>query len=140
MTTPACNWTINLKPSRQLAQLLVVGHLVAAVSLLLVDIGWLWRLAGWSFVVLHGVYVWWDIRWLRRLTQLKYSDGQYQAFGSDGPCDEGQGAGYFVTPWLVILKVSVSGKARLLPLFRDSCNPDDLRRLRVFLRVSNSSN
>jgi hypothetical protein len=42
---------------------------------------------------------------------------------------------YLVTPWLVILNFRLEGRMRVIPvlIFRDSTNPERLRRLRVLL-------
>lgn len=139
MTTPACELRIDLTPSRRLVQLIICGHLAAAVSLFLVDIQHVWRFAGGVLIALHGCYVWWDSGWLRRLIQLKYLSGAYQLVTADGDCRETDGRAYLVMPWLVILEITIAGKPRLLPLMKDSCHPDDLRRLRVLLRVTHAA-
>jgi len=146
VTTRAFSQTLSLTvgPSRQLWLLIVVAHLVAILSLLLIDIPQTWRWAGWAIILVHAVHVWRDSQWLRDLRQVHYADGDFY-LSFDTHCFDNKRSGsdripalpdggHIATPWLVILSLKVSGKRRHLPIFPDACNADELRRLRVLLR------
>ncbi len=136
MTTRVFSQTLSLvvRPSRQFWLLVIAAHLVAILSLLLIDIRQPWRLLGWGIILVHAVYVWRDSVWLRELRQLHYADGDFYLCFDNDRIPALPDGGHIVTPWLVILSLKVSGKRRHLPLFPDTCNANDLRRLRVLLR------
>jgi toxin CptA len=136
VTTRVFNQTLSLAiaPSRQLWLLVIAAHLLAGLSLLLIDLNPPWRMVGWGITSLHALYVWRDSHWLRNLQQLQYAHGDFHLHFSGAKVPALADGNHLVTPWLVILSLKVSGKRRHLPLFPDACNADDLRRLRVLLR------
>lgn len=126
---------LELSPSRQWRVLQLAAHLSAGLGLLLIEMPIAWLLAGWLLVALHGLIVWHHTRWQRLIQKIRCDEGQYHLLLTDGQQQTVTGSGYFVMPWLIVLKLQVAKQRRFLPLFKDSCDADSLRRLRVWLRV-----
>lgn len=130
-----------LKPSRQLAMLLVLLHLAALGSLVPLDLPIWLRLAAGGVVVLSAMA---SIRRhaflstphsVRELTLA--ADGSVEAVRPDRsrfPAVVSLQSTVF--PWLVVLLLRTSGSRRLLPvvIVPDTLHGDELRALRSWLR------
>jgi toxin CptA len=137
----AATLRLTLRPSRRLAALLVLIHLVALAAL-----GTL-TLALWIRLALAVALAAALARALRRHALLQgcdaiveitcAADGRLSLEQRDGTCRDAEVlAGSTVHPLAVLLRVRVAGRraARAVVVFPDSVEDDEFRRLRVWLR------
>jgi hypothetical protein len=127
--------TVQLHPSRQLAVFIVAVHLLAAMAVWFSALPWWASLPMTAIVLLH----------------LRHSLQGFRSAGRELHCQEGRWSlgdrsgeqplhplgEWLVTSWLIVLQFKRADGSRInLVLPPDSAPPDELRRLRVFLRFS----
>jgi toxin CptA len=134
--TPALR--LDLRPSRLLAVLLLLAHGLALTAVWISLDAWARALLG-AGIVLSGAYS--AARALHLLGQgvaslELHEDGRASWSARDGGRREGRlGRNNFVSAVLVVLELESAGRGRTrVVLMGDSATPDDLRRLRVWLR------
>lgn len=136
MNTPAFQLNLNvpITPSRQYAGLLCGLHLLAILVIALAHLPpWLTvlALAGCLFNALWALWGW---HGLQGLNQLSISGDQLTLIIDGEPHLAILNSPPMVHPVLTVLDLRAGGRRWWLPLFADSAHPEDLRRLRVWLR------
>lgn len=131
----------SLKPSRQLAVLLVLAHAAAAGAALAVEIPVVLKIAltlliaGSCAAYLYGPAL---LRSDEAIVGLEIGEGGGLSFQTRrGEWQEGTLLGSsFVAPYLTVLNIKATGKrfARHVVILPDSIDAEDFRRLRVRLR------
>jgi toxin CptA len=134
--TPALR--LDLRPSRLLAVLLLLAHGLALAAVWMSLDAWARALLG-AGVALSAAYSCARALHLfgQGVTSLElHGDGRASWSASDGSRREGRlGRNNFVSAALVVLELERGGRGRnWVVLMGDSARPDDLRRLRVWLR------
>ncbi|KPK30500.1 MAG: hypothetical protein AMJ66_09560 [Betaproteobacteria bacterium SG8_40] len=134
---------IPLRASHRLAWLLAATHCAAIAAVLALPVSWWLRVAACALVLTSAVF---------QIHRRALRNGDHAFVGlrlmRNGSCQlrtAGGGViggrlcrGWFVSPQLVVIRISCDGErwSRGISLLPDSADPDDLRRLRVFLRFA----
>lgn len=124
-----------LRPSRWLAAFTVISHGLAGAAVWFSALPW-WVSLSLDLLVLFSLLKALRRQWSVGVRRLRY-DGQTWTLAEAGSeqCLELAGE-RLVTPWLIVLGfLTQAGKRISLVLPPDSASRDDLRRLRVALRL-----
>lgn len=130
---------LELRPSRQLLLGGAAGHVLAGVAVIVSNIPW-WVKAG----LIVGIAL--SLAWFgycygypqgrRFIARIEWLDGRWRLATGDGHQQRGRLTGGYAHPLIVILHFQLeSGGRRSLTFMPDSAAPDDLRRLRVWVRT-----
>lgn len=132
---------VELKPSRQLATLLIVAHVAAIVLVWLIPVpAWLAISAtlGLCCALAYYVYAVALLRAARAVVALELADdGEAAARRRDGDWTPVAVAGStFAMPWLTVVNLDRPDGRRFgtVVILSDTLAPADFRRLRVWLR------
>ena len=132
---------VALKPSRRFALGLGLAHLAAAAAIVATGLPLWLALAAGSALLVHGVVVIARTALLRSrgaVVALEAGRGETLPFMTrDGVWHEGRILGStYVAPYLTVLNISDYGSRRAyhVPIMPDGIDPEDFRRLRVWLR------
>lgn len=125
---------LDLKASRLLAGALVLAHVLALAAACISLAGWA-RYAAWAVIVASLWRVWAPSRAAALSLEL-HEDGRASWRSQDGGWHEGKlGASHFVSTRLAVVELeSAGGRTKWVVVMPDSLNPEDFRRLRVWLR------
>ena len=134
---------VALVPSRILAAVLIMAHLVALAVVVVVTLPlWVKLLAGAAIAascagsICHTAF----LRTARAIVELEAGEGGRVSYrGGNGIWCEARLLGSsFVTPWLTVLNLRPEGArlARHVIIMPDNVDADAFRRLRVLLRWS----
>ena len=134
MTAAAPALRLDLRPSRLLAGALIVAHGLALAAVWISFSGWASQLACVAVLTSLGGCL---VRATRGPSSLElHEDGRASWRTRKGSWREGKlGRNNFVSAALVVLELEIAGHGRKwIALMADSAPPEDLRRLRVWLR------
>ncbi len=132
---------IALRPSWRLAYLLGAAHLAAVGAVVVLDLSWWLTIPLVLALIAHGAAQAARVALLRRADSVVAVEAG-RASGvpfrtRDGVWHEGRLLGSsYVSPGLTILNLKPAGArgVRHVVIFSDAVDPDDFRRLRVWLR------
>jgi|SRR5690606_8106623 len=129
-------FSISLKPSRMAVVLPVALTGLALIAMGLSGLSW--ALKGWSMLLLISVSVYYFHKSQQlRITAIGYGSQQLWLMRSQEKIAIELQDEQLVLSWLVVMqwREKERGKKGALALWPDSAHPEDLRRLRVLLRV-----
>lgn len=141
MSSASCAPCLQLEP--RLSQWLLLGgsvsHILAGAAVVVSSIPW-WVKAG----LIAGIVL--SLAWFgycygypqgrRFIARIELLDGRWRLETGDGGVHRGQLIGGYAHLLIVIVNFQLAdGGRRSLTLLPDSADPDDLRRLRVWLRT-----
>ncbi len=130
------NLDIALQPSRYYLGLLGLVYGASASLLLLLSLSTALR---WGLLAALGcglIMARQRLRSVGRIERLACYGGRWSVVrsGRTWPLRQCQVA--YLSNWLIVLRIRETGRRVMaLPLFRDSCNGDDFRRLALWLRT-----
>jgi toxin CptA len=134
---------VPFRVSPCLAWLLATIHAAAIVAILVLPVPWWLRAIACTLVLLSAavqIYRRALLKGNRACLGLRLMrDGSCQLqIAGDRSVSGHLCRGWFVSPQLVVMRISCPGErlSRDIALLPDSASPDDLRRLRVFLRFA----
>jgi toxin CptA len=130
--------SITLFPSRRLAAVLGAAHAGAMACLWVLAVPWPWKAAGTLALAASAAMVIARtalLRGGRAVIELRVGGGGVSYRTRDGAWHAGRLApSSFVSPLLTIIGVEGDGRPRYVVIAPDSVEPEDFRRLRVWLK------
>lgn len=141
MSSRSCAPCLRLepRPSRILLVIGGVSHVLAGAAVIVSNLPW-WVKAGFIAGIALSLawfgYCYGYLPGRRFIACIELLDGRWRLETGAGGVQRGQLTGGYAHPLIVIVNFQLDGGGRRsLTLLPDSADPDDLRRLRVWLRA-----
>ncbi len=142
MKKPTQKLIVDIRPSRRLALFISLTHFAALLVIARLGIQYPVLLLLLVPVLVSGIRSWRVhglLRGDRAVRRVEWGpDGEWTLFGPDGDRRSAllQSNG-IVLPWITLLNFSLGGlRRRHLILLKDNCDPNQVRRLRVRLKLN----